>query len=847
MKTIERKTMEAQPISKDVLVEKYCKDGETTQEAVFKRVARGIAQAEKNAGLRKKWEKLFFDNFQKGAIGAGRIMAAAGTGIKATLVNCFVQPVGDSIQGVDESGAPGIYVALLQAAETMRRGGGVGYNFSAIRPKNSFVKGVQSEASGPCSYIDVFDASCKTVESAGSRRGAQMGILSITHPDIMEFVAAKRTKGRWNNFNVSIGVTNAFMEAVEADADWYLTHKAQPSKALIEAGAYQADNGDWVYQTIKAREIWDLVMKSTYDFAEPGIVFLDAMNKDNNLRYAETIAATNPCGEQPLPAYGCCDLGPIILSKFVQNPFTNEAKFDFITFGKVIATQVRFLDNVLDVTMWPLDEQKVESDSKRRVGVGFTALGNTLAMLGLRYDSDKGRHFAKMISEGMRNTAYLASVELAKEKGAFPLFDADKYLEDGTFASRLPKHIQDEIRKFGIRNSHLLSIAPTGTVSLAFADNASNGIEPPFALAYTRKKRMKDGTTSEYPVLDHALRVFLETECGDEIREPLLNAICEYKTSFTLNGVELYVKDELPESFVTALEMSAADHLAMLKVVQPYIDSAISKTVNIPADYPFEDFKDIYFQAWKAGLKGLATYRPNSTLGSVLSVGGEAPKPKEALSDVDPLKVVIGKRDEGSLSAVNQKIKYYHQGVGDKTFYLSVSFALVEGVIDGQKVCIERPIEVFIPSNQTDVPQEWITAFARGLSLSARSGLLAKALHDARQIKSDLGRVQFGSITKEDGSKVPLFHTSEVGAIAYAIQQILKMRGFLDADGNQVPTRKLIRSITVDEVATTTPSSANQATTNVVGKECPSCHAHTLVRRDGCEFCNSCGHTGSCG
>jgi ribonucleoside-diphosphate reductase alpha chain len=259
-----------------------------------------------------------------------------------------------------------------------------------------------------------------------------MGILSITHPDIMEFVAAKRTKGRWNNFNVSIGVTNAFMEAVEADADWYLTHKAQPSKALIDAGAYQADNGDWVYRTIKAREIWDLVMKSTYDFAEPGIVFLDAMNKDNNLRYAETIAATNPCGEQPLPAYGCCDLGPIILSKFVQNPFTKHAKFDFAAFGQVIATQVRFLDNVLDVTMWPLDEQKAESDSKRRVGVGFTALGNTLAMLGLRYDSDEGRHFAKMISETMRDKAYLASVDLAKEKGAFPLFNADKYLDEGT-------------------------------------------------------------------------------------------------------------------------------------------------------------------------------------------------------------------------------------------------------------------------------------------------------------------------------------------------------------------------------------------------------------------------------
>jgi ribonucleoside-diphosphate reductase alpha chain len=583
-----------QQVTLDVLLEKYAKGGETAVESVRRRVARALAAVEKDP---ERWEPVFYETLENGFIPGGRVNSAAGTPLQATLINCFVQPVGDSVSETVD-GKPGIYVALQEAAETMRRGGGVGYDFSAIRPRGAKVRGTDSTASGPVSYMRVFDKSCETVESAGSRRGAQMGILRCDHPDIEDFIHAKDA-GELRNFNISVALTDAFMRAVETDGEWELVHKQPPAGAFGGAPCQRID-GLWVYRRIRARELWRQIMESTYDHAEPGVFFVDRTNADNNLSYCETIGSTNPCGEQPLPAYGCCCLGSINLAPFVRDPFGVKARFDFDAFGKVVRPAVRMLDNVLDATVWPLARQEEEARAKRRVGLGFTGLGDALIMLGLRYDTDEARHMGAKIAEAMRDEAYAASIELAREKGTFPLLDAEQYLAAPRFASRLPEKLKSEIHAHGIRNSHLLSIAPTGTISLAFADNASNGIEPPYAWTYQRKKRMPDNSMKSYDVEDHAWRLY--RRLGGDV-------------------------EKLPPHFVTAMDIPALDHMRMVAAVAPFVDSAISKTVNVPEDYPYERFKDLYLEAWKAGLKGITTYRPNKVLGSVLSV---APSPAAA-------------------------------------------------------------------------------------------------------------------------------------------------------------------------------------------------------------------------
>jgi ribonucleoside-diphosphate reductase alpha chain len=685
----------AQSISTEVLIEKYSKGEEQSIFDVNQRVARALslAEAPEQRGL---WEQRFMEALTSGFVPAGRIQSAAGTSLAATLINCFVQPVGDSI-AQDDEGHPGIYTALTEAAETMRRGGGVGYDFSRIRPRGAWVGSTQSSASGPVSYMRVFDRSCETVESAGARRGAQMGVLRCDHPDIEEFIHAKDT-GELRNFNISVGVTDSFMQAVQDGGEVALQHKAEPGTAQKNAGAYLQGDGNWIYRKVPARDLWDQIMRSTYDHAEPGVLFLDHINRDNNLSYCETISSTNPCAEQPLPPYGCCCLGSVNLTLFVREPFSDKASFDEAAFAKVCKTATRMLDNVLDVTVWPLPQQQEEARSKRRVGLGFTGLGDALVMLNLRYDTEEARAMAQRISEVMRDAAYEASSDLAKERGAFPLFNADLYLSGSNFASRLPQALKDRIRASGLRNSHLLSIAPTGTISLAFADNASNGIEPAFSWSYQRKKRMPDGSFKEYAVEDHAWRLYRHLKGADTPLTP---------------------------AFVSALEMSAQAHAAMVAVVAPYIDTAISKTVNVPADYPYEDFQHLYLQAWKDGLKGLATYRPNSVLGSVLSVSSNTPPTATAAPlQIDganrrmalerlPAPVLSSLRwpSRPELPAGNAAWTFMvHHPFGD--------FALFVGELSPEEGGPPQPFEVWV--NGTDEPRG-LGALAKTLSMDLRA------------------------------------------------------------------------------------------------------------------------------
>ncbi len=810
-----------QEVSLDVLREKYARGGERGTGDLRLRVAQALAALEPEP-VRAAMARRFVLAQEQGFVPAGRIYAAAGLAGKATLINCFVQPVGDAISGTDR-GLPGIYNALTEAAETMRRGGGVGYDFSAIRPAGALVRGTGSRASGPVSYMEVFDASCRTVESAGARRGAQMGVLRIDHPDIERFVAAK-DEGGFTNFNLSVGVTDAFMQALERDDGFDLVHRAEPGEEARVAGAHRRGDGLWVYRQVRARTLWDSIMRSTYNHGEPGVLFIDRMNAENNLWYAEELHATNPCGEQPLPSYGCCDLGSLNLTAFVTRPFSEEAAFDFERMREVAHVAVRMLDLVLDATEWPLPQQAAEARAKRRIGLGFLGLGSALVMLGLRYDAEEGRSFAARVARELRDAAYSASVELAREKGAFPLFDADKYLR-GAFAARLPEPLREAIRQHGIRNSHLLSIAPTGTISLAFADNASNGIEPPYSWRYQRRKRMADGSTRSYEVADHAWRLYRQLgHDADEAR--------------------------LPPFFVTALGMRAADHLRMVQAVQPFIDTSISKTVNIPETYPFDDFRSLYTDAWRAGLKGLATYRPNSVLGSVLSA---TPVAEEAVAqDEDPLRKRFERRPLGELESVTSKIEYSTQE-GRKSIYLTVSFLRAEGRWEGRPVAIERPFEFFMPANQRTGGQQWITASMRLLSMVARAGgPIARALADMREVVWEKGPVRCGFLTREDGAQVPVYHDSEVAAVAFMLQRILIRRGFLDALGNQVPVPELSRLLALREGGVLPGAQPHLPTAAGVlpaggGAKCPECGAPSLRKVDGCTRCDECHYVGECG
>jgi ribonucleoside-diphosphate reductase alpha chain len=481
----------------------------------------------------------------------------------------------------------GIFDMLKEAALTMQQGGGIGYDFSTIRPKGAAVSGVAADASGPLSFMDVWDAMCRTIMSAGSRRGAMMATMRCDHPDIEDFITAKADPARLRNFNVSVLVTDPFMEAVKADRSWDLVFEGK------------------VFKTIEARDLWNKIIRSTYAYAEPGVIFIDRINAMNNLAYAETIAATNPCGEQPLPPYGACLLGSINLSRLVKNPFEEDAEIDEAELDELVATAVRMMDNVVDTSKFPLEQQAAEAVAKRRIGLGVTGLADALLMVGLRYGSDDAAAKTEKWLQQIARAAYLASVQLGKEKGAFPLFNARKFLNSGSM-KLMSKDVRAAVRKHGIRNALLTSIAPTGTISL-YAGNVSSGIEPVFAYAYRRKVLQKDGTRTEEEVVDFAVQLWRE-KFGDK---------------------------DLPDHFVNAQTLQPLEHVKMQAAAQKWVDSSISKTINCPEDIGFEAFKDVYMEAWDSGCKGCTTYRPNDVTGSVLSVASE--ERVEAAPQVDTI------------------------------------------------------------------------------------------------------------------------------------------------------------------------------------------------------------------
>lgn len=579
----------SQAISRDVLMDTYAGPGETTVDQVRQRIARALAAAEAPAQC-AEWALRFLQAQRSGFIPAGRIAANADGASKGTMINCFVQPLADSIAHA-ENDCPGIYTALAEAAETLRLGGGVGIDFSPIRPRGACVAGIGPLAAGPLAFVRLFDASCELLGALAPRPGAQMGVLRCDHPDIEAFVRAKAAGGL-ATFNLSVAVTDAFMHALESGGDVELTHAAEPGPAHKEAGAVRRADGLWVYRRVPAADLWHQLVRNVHAASEPGVLFIDRINADNNLAYCERIAATNPCAEAPLPPYGACCLGSIDLTRLVEAPFEASAHLDFERLRAITPVAVRMLDNVIQLTGWPLPQQQAQAMSTRRVGLGFTGLGDALIMLGLHYASPEARALAAEVARALRDAAYAASISLARERGHFPRFDADGVLRAGSFASRLPEELQRDIRRHGLRNSHLLSIAPAGSVSLAFADNASSGIEPPYAWRYSRHRRRHRGLgVTAYDVEDHAWRVY------QRLRGP----------------------EAAPTSaFVIATELSPQAHLAMLAAVAPYVDGAISKTVNTPAGCGYAEFESLYRQAWRGQLKGVTAFHPSRVLGAVL-------------------------------------------------------------------------------------------------------------------------------------------------------------------------------------------------------------------------------------
>ena len=622
-------------------------EGDCGIDATIARVASAVALAEAPR-LRGYWQDRFttaLTDFR--FIPAGRILAGAGTDRSVTLFNCFVM-------GTIPDSLAGIFDHLREAAVTMQQGGGVGMDFSTIRPSGSPVLGVGADASGPLTFMDCWDSMCRTVQSAGQRRGAMMGCLSIDHPDIEAFIDAKRDPARFRNFNLSVLVSDAFMKALSADADWPLLFDGE------------------VHRTIRAKDLWHRLMTATYDMAEPGVIFVDRVNQLNNLAHCEQISASNPCGEQMLPPYGACLLGSINLARLVINPFEPDAALDESLLAELTRTAVRMLDNVIDISRYPLSQQEAEAKAKRRIGLGVTGLADALLFCGTAYGSSPAVALTRRWLEVIKRKAYRASAEIAAEKGPFPLYD--KGMLDRPNLASLDEETRAMIAEHGLRNGCLTSIAPTGTTSL-LAGNISSGVEPVFAYAYTRRIRQPDGTTREEAVEDYAMQAWRRLKGEDAVPPAKL--------------------------FVSAQTLSPSDHLTMQAAAQALIDSSISKTVNCPEDISFEAFADIYVEGYHLGCKGLTTYRPNAITGSVLSTAAQSKPP--------PRELVLEPRSE-VLNGTTYKLKWPESA---HAVYITIN-----DLVDGSE---RRPFEIFINSKNME-HYAWTLGLTRMISAVFRRG-----------------------------------------------------------------------------------------------------------------------------
>ena len=728
---------------------------EQTVQDTWHRIAKALSEVETEP---KKWETIFYNALTDFKfLPAGRITAGSGTKRNVTLFNCFVM-------GVIPDSMSGIFDMLKEAALTMQQGGGIGYDFSTIRPKGSLVKGIAADASGPVSFMDVWDSMCRTIMSAGSRRGAMMATMRCDHPDIEEFIAAKSDSQKLRMFNLSVLVTDAFMEAVKKGEDWKLIYNNK------------------VYSVIKAADLWDQIMRATYNFAEPGVIFIDRINATNNLSYCETITATNPCGEQPLPPYGACLLGSINLAKLVEQPFDKNAYLDVSQLEDLVSTAVRMMDNVIEVSQFPLEAQKLEAKNKRRIGLGVTGLADALLMVGLRYGSDEAVKKTEKWMKTIARSAYNASINLAEEKGAFPLFDPEKFIVSGKMI-QMDEDVKQAVHKFGIRNALLTSIAPTGTISL-YAGNVSSGIEPVFAYSYTRKVLQNDGSHVEEEVVDYAVQLW---------RDKFGNA-------------------PLPDFFVSAQNLTPADHVKMQAAAQKWVDSSISKTINCPEDISFDDFKEVYIQAYDTGCKGCTTYRPNEVTGSVLSAASEEKSASDQEANGDIIYMSEPLDRPSTLDGNTYKLKWPDS---EHAIYVTINDIIVNDK--------RRPFEVFINSKNME-HFAWTVGLTRMISaVFRRGGDVSFVVDELKAVFDPRGGAWVG------GKYIP----SILAAIGGILEEHMMKIGFIK-DSDKSLFHKSGEVTKVENLKLSRQ------------KSCTSCGQFDLQMIEGCMTCRSCGYS-KCG